>query len=234
MELGSSHPTGGVPQVSPDYPADFHRSLAGGARRSAEVIVPLVQRLVAAESVVDVGCGVGSWLSVFRECGARRILGIDAGLDADELVIPVDQFLNRDVSEPLRLSETFDLAISLEVAEHLPATNADTLVSSLVQLAPAVLFSAAIPFQGGYNHLNEQWPEYWVERFQRHGLAVIDAIRKEIWLDERVEWWYAQNTLLFATREALEHHPSLRFELDRTEPRRLALVHPRNYARCWS
>jgi SAM-dependent methyltransferase len=216
------------------YPPDYHRALADGARRSAEVIVPLVRRLVAVESVVDVGCGLGGWLAEFQRLGAEDILGIDGdGIDPRELLIPPERFLRRDLTRPVELDRTFDLAVSLEVAEHLPAECADSFVASLTRLAPVVLFSAAVPFQGGLHHLNEQWPEYWAERFRSHGFAAIDAIRPAVWQDDRVEWWYAQNILLFARDEALTSQPALREAWERTGPRVLPLVHPRNYLRCW-
>src|SRR5204862_2903390 len=94
---------------------------------------------------------------------------------------------------------------------------------------PVVLFSAAIPFQGGVGHVNEQWPEYWVEHFARHGYTVIDGVRKAVWQHPDVEWYYAQNLLMFARRDFLERWPALRAESERTVASQLALVHPRTY-----
>jgi hypothetical protein len=62
---------------------------------------------------------------------------------------------------------TFDLAICLEVAEHLPPEAAEGFIDSLTRLAPVVLFSAAITFQVGNQHLNGQWPDYWATLFRR-------------------------------------------------------------------
>lgn len=60
-----------------------------------------------------------------------------------------------DVGAPIELHRRFDLVLCLEVAEHLPASAADTLVRSLTGLGNVIAFSAAIPFQGGANHVNE-------------------------------------------------------------------------------
>ena len=152
--------------MSQPYTADFFADHRDGARRSARVVVPLVLELVRARSVVDVGCGDGTWLSVFREHGVEDVRGIDGDyVDRAELQIPRERFHPHDLTRPLELGHTFDLAVSLEVAEHLPPESADDFVTSLTRHAPIVLFSAAAPYQGGQNHVNEQWPAYWAARF---------------------------------------------------------------------
>jgi hypothetical protein len=103
------------------------------------------------------------------------------------------------------------------------------LVDSLVHHAPVVLFSAAVPFQGGEGHVNEQWPQYWASLFHERGFRVVDCLRREIWSHPAVNWWYAQNLLLFVEAEHLQRHPRLLAEHARTSVRQLALVHPRSY-----
>jgi len=167
---------------------------------------------------------------VFRELGVSDVLGMDGNwVNATQLAIPEDRFLAVDACRPLPVDRRFDLALSLEVAEHLPGDCAATFVGSLTRLAPVVLFSAAVPFQGGTGHINEQWPEYWVEQFGQRGYVVIDCIRKAIWQDADVEWYYAQNTLLFAERTLAERSPALRQERARAVTSQLSLVHPRMY-----
>jgi hypothetical protein len=92
-----------------------------------------------------------------------------------------------------------------------------------------ILFSAAIPFQGGTNHVNEQWPEYWVKHFQDRNYVVIDCLRKQIWQNDNVEWWYAQNILIFVQREHLARHPRLQRECENTADNPMPLVHPKKY-----
>lgn len=217
-------PRGGAHPYDRSFFADHHP----GAYSSAKEVVPHVLELVRPESVIDVGCGVGSWLAVFREHGIRDVLGVDgAYVDLDLLQIPREQFLAHDLSQPLKLSRPFDLALALEVAEHLPADCAASLVSCLAELAPVVLFSAAVPFQGGRNHMNEQWPAYWVRLFEQHGYVVLDCLRHKVWDNGRVDWWYSQNLLLFCTPEMLERHASLRRERSTPASAPLNLVHPR-------
>lgn len=216
--------------VSESYTKSFYEQLRPGATRSAEAIVPLVLGLTQARTVVDIGCGDGSWLSVFQKLGVDDILGIDGDyVTRDLLQIPQDRFRAVDLTKPFSLGRVFDLAISLEVAEHLPADCASVFVKSLTRQAPLVLFSAAIPMQGGNHHINEQWPDKWAELFREHGYLPVDCVRKRVWQNDSIEWWYAQNTLLFAKACSLESNAALRAEFEKTNPNQLCLVHPRQY-----
>ncbi|MBD1827726.1 glycosyltransferase [Microcoleus vaginatus GB1-A2] len=215
------------------YTKNFYELIGEGTRSSAKEIVPLLLELMqpaVPQSVVDVGCGTGSWLAAFQKLGIADCLGIDGDyVDRTILQIPLNQFQSADLKQPLQINRKFDLAISLEVAEHLPATCAENFVNSLTQLAPVILFSAAIPFQGGVEHVNEQWPQYWVYYFQKNGYAVIDCLRKKIWNNDKVEPWYAQNILIFAKQECLSKYPRLVNEYQNIDLNQLAIVHPKIY-----
>ena len=212
------------------YTKEFYNSHKYGTRRSAEVIVPLVLTLVKPQSVIDVGCGVGTWLSVFKKFGIEDIFGIDGEhLDRSLLEIASEHFLPLDLTQPIQIDRQFDLVVSLEVAEHLPHSCAENFIKSLTTLGPVILFSAAIPHQGGTHHVNEQWPEYWAKYFQTRGYAVIDCIRNKIWSNNKVEYWYAQNTLLFVRMDYLENNAMLKREYQNTNPASLSKVHPNKY-----
>lgn len=201
-------------------------------RQSAEAILPHVLELVSPTSIVDIGCGLGTWLAVAREHGVERVLGVDGDyVDRQALEIPGECFVSWDLRRRLRLDETFDLALSLEVAEHLPPENARTLVGDLAELAPVVFFSAAVPFQGGTGHLNEQWPDYWASLFSELDYVAVDCVRRLFWRDERVRYFYAQNALLYVDRARLADYPELLHEAedDGSGPP-LPLVHPRLYS----
>jgi SAM-dependent methyltransferase len=211
------------------YTSDYYQALRAGARRSAQQVVPLVIELVAPASIIDVGCGEGTWLSVFREHGVTDVCGVDGEyVDRQRLEIPVSCFLARDLTQPLQLNRCYDLAMSLEVAEHLPSQCSELFVESLVRLAPIVLFSAAAPYQGGAQHVNEQWPAYWADRFARHDYLPVDCLRRILWSRDNVEWWYAQNLFLYVARAALNAIPHLLRE-HQACPMALPLVHPRRY-----
>jgi SAM-dependent methyltransferase len=216
------------PSAPNGYDSHFFKALHPGGRQSAQVMVPLVLEWCHPSSVVDVGCGDGTWLSVFQEQGVQDILGIDGEyVNQSELQIPDASFMAADLQEALTLDRTFDLVVSLEVAEHLFALYADRFVESLVKLGDVVLFSAAIPHQGGTHHVNERWPAYWVERFEQQGYVAIDALRKLIWDYPQVEPWYAQNCLIFVKGDRLADYPVLQAQVTSQTP--LALVHPKIY-----
>jgi SAM-dependent methyltransferase len=179
------------------YGKDYFAWQKDGATASAEVVLPLVLGLTAPASVIDVGCGTGAWLRFILDHGVADVLGVDGG--AGDLVIPSDRFRRVDLEQPLRDDRRFDLAICLEVAEHLSPERGPSLVKDLCSLADVVLFSAAVPGQGlpdSDEHINERWQSYWASLFSEAGHATVDAIRPAIWDDHRVAWWYRQNAFL--------------------------------------
>ena len=194
----------------PSYSAAFYRDLDRTASPSSARVVPLVLDLVGARSAVDVGCGDGSWLAAFSDAGVVEVLGLDGPWIAPNLLkIATRDFRRTKLEDPIRIERRFDLAMSVEVAEHLPPERAAGFVADLCALAPVVLFSAAIPGQGGEHHVNEQWPSYWSRLFAGHGYRASDVLRPAIWDDEQVAWWYRQNLVLFASADACARHPKL-------------------------
>ncbi|HEY5011749.1 MAG TPA: methyltransferase domain-containing protein [Acidimicrobiia bacterium] len=229
MSGGTERPS----ELGSTYDDHFYADLDAEVRGSAETVVPIVVDLLHPASVLDVGCGRGTWLHVFAQCGVGEILGLDGPhIAAADLEIPPDAFVGRDLTQPFDLGRRFDLVVSLEVAEHLPPHSAAAFVASLVAHAPAVLFSAAVPFQGGAGHVNERWPSYWAELFAAHGFDPVDVVRPAVWADERVAFWYAQNTLLYVARShagadlVRERSATVRGPLDLVHP----LLHERDHA----
>lgn len=184
------------------YNKAFYDTIRPGTQASAAVVAPLLLTKLKMKSatvlnVIDVGCGEGWWAQAFADLG-HEVIGMDGGYVRDS---PLgERFLPHDIAHPLpvHLARRFDLAVCLEVAEHLPESRAASFVAELCGLAPVVLFSAAIPGQGGTGHINEQWPAYWLSHFEANGYAVSGALRWDIWDDDRVENWYRQNLLVAA------------------------------------
>jgi SAM-dependent methyltransferase len=207
---------------------DLHEQ---GARASARAAIPEVFHFVHPASVVDVGCGVGQWLVEFKAAGVNDYLGIDGDyVNRQRLLIEPERFLPKDLSQPLAIDRRFDLAVSLEVAEHLPESSAADFVASLVRLAPVVLFSAAIPYQWGDGHVNEQWPEYWREKFLQCGYVVADCLRRRLWDKADVKHWYCQNLFFYVDRTRINEYPQLARVVRREgEGPPLSLVHPTQY-----
>jgi SAM-dependent methyltransferase len=166
--------------------------------KAAREVVPFVLELLGSKSVVDVGCGIGTWLKVFEENGISAILGID-GSYVDKSLLKIDKhnFVDFDLEKVYHTDRKFDLAISLEVAEHLSIDSSDVFVKTITNLSDTVIFSAAIPEQGGQNHINEQEPKYWIEKFEKEGYQLFDVLRPIFWDNQNVDSWYRQNMLLF-------------------------------------
>ncbi len=197
---------------------------------SARAVVPFVTRLLSPRSVADIGCGRGLWLKAFEEAGVMDSDGYDgAYVEESILAFPQERFHVADLEKPISLKKRYDLAVCLEVAEHLPPSAADTLVGTLTSAAPVVLFSAAIPLQGGSHHINEQWPAYWEEKFRARGYVPVDALRRHIWDNKDVSFFYAQNILIYAKESELARYPLLQEERDRGHGQALPLVHPHMY-----
>jgi SAM-dependent methyltransferase len=206
-------------QTSTVYTPAFFDSLTEGTRESARTVIPAVIELLQPASVLDVGCGTGTWLSEWRRAGLTDITGIDGDyVDRAALQLTADQFVPADLRKPFSLGRKFDLVQSFEVAEHLEEPYADAFVQSLTEHGETILFSAAVPGQGGTHHVNEQWPSYWAEKFAKAGYTAYDVIRPRFWTDPRVVWWYKQNILLFARGRELDG-----------EATTLDVVHPEMY-----
>jgi len=212
------------------YDKEYFKEIRRGAESASPKLVSEVLKILSPHSVVDVGCGMGTWLAEFRKQGITEVLGIDGDyVDAKHLAIDPSFFIVRDLRRPFALARKFDLAISLEVAEHLPPEGAEDFVKELARLAPVVLFSAAAPFQRGDGHVNEQWPGYWARLFVGLNYRALDCIRPRIWMDEQIAYWYRQNTILYVHADFLETHSELRNMAERLGPTVLPLVHPEVY-----
>ena len=201
-----------------------------GSLRSAEVIVPTVLELVDPKSVIDIGCGVGTWLSVYRKHGVEEIQGVDGDyINRDLLMIDATDFRAHDLATPVVTGKRYDLVQSLEVAEHIDEEFAQRFVTSLTGLGDVVLFSAAVPFQLGVGHVNEQYADYWIELFAERDYVPIDAIRPGVWNNQAVEICYRQNIFLFVNATSMAGNQKLRDAQMHTRPGQLSLVHPDLY-----
>ena len=164
---------------------------------AAEEVLPILFEKHQPASVLDVGCGLGNWAATAKKIGVSNVIGIDGEyVNRSLLKIQESEFVGIDLRKKFDLKKKFDLVICLEVAEHLPKESADTFIESLVNHSDVILFSAALPGQGGQFHINEQWPSYWQQIFERHKYQMIDFFRKKIWNNSKIDPWYRQNMFL--------------------------------------
>lgn len=180
------------------YDEDFFQSKLNLSKYTSEIFYKILREQIGdIRSTLDIGCGTGSWLKNFHRFGVNDILGIDNYVDLNFLEIPKDKFKRADLSKPLELKRKFDVILCLEVAEHIPAIASNNLINSLVKHSDYIVFSAAIPGQGGCNHVNEQWQEYWVRKFASNNFTMLDCFRPKLWNDDKIPFWFKQNTFLY-------------------------------------
>jgi SAM-dependent methyltransferase len=213
--------------LSEYYNTQFYSGQIDGSVRSAEVILPLLYKLYQPLSVIDIGCGLGDWLATAESLGSLKLRGLDGNwVKKEQLLSKNIDFTSVDFQKTVEIEEKYDLCISVEVAEHLPATHAQIFVDTLCKCSDVVLFSAAIKEQGGTNHINEQWQSYWISLFDSNDYDCLDIFRQGIWKNEEVEWWYRQNIFLFVLRTSdlsnLKNSTSMAAPI-------ADIVHPENY-----
>lgn len=162
-------------------------------------IVPYIMATINPKSVIDIGCGTGTFLKVFKDYGVSNIMGIDGIWCNRDLLyqnIEEHEFQVRDMEKSLNINQKYELVVCLEVAEHLTHHRAESFVADLTLISDVILFSAAIPNQGGDHHYNEQWLTYWREKFERNDFEVRDILRPKFWNNPKIYWWYKQNMVL--------------------------------------
>jgi SAM-dependent methyltransferase len=203
------------------YPAGFYENRRAHTSYAARCLLGALPAELPRTSVADIGCGTGTWLAAALSMDSQSAFGIEGDWVTNSMLDdPRIDFRPHDLEQRFT-GPRVDFAISLEVAEHLSPERAESFVADLVALAPAILFSAAIPGQGGVGHRNERWHSYWAELFSAKGYTAHDIIRPIVWADDAIPAWYRQNAILYlddASRRALALTPADPTELDRVHP----------------
>ena len=208
------------------YPSDFYANRRQHTLHAARRILRALPNALPMRHLADVGCGTGTFLAAALELGTAKVFGIEGDWVTPAMLDdPRIAFEARNLEQPFDGPQV-DLVLSLEVAEHLSPARAEGFVKDLVAMAPAVLFSAAIPGQGGVGHVNEQWQSYWANLFAAQGYRAHDVVRLRIWTDEAVPAWYRQNIVLYLRPDIGDA-----LNLTPTEPALLDTVHPAFWAR---
>jgi len=211
--------------IPKDYNDNFHEVHFQNSINSAKEVIPLFLSYYKPKTVLDVGCGLGTWLSIFEQ-NSCDVFGVDGDyINTKDLVIDINKFKAYDLNKKFSLEKKFDLAISLEVAEHILPENAKTFINSLCLHSDIVLFSAAIPGQEGTLHYNEQYNQYWIDLFSNNDYECIDFLRHKIWNNDEISWWYRQNILIFIKKSKI-NNPLYKSIIDKKIEDQNSYVHP--------
>lgn len=213
------------------YPGQWHQVYGDKTGTSARAILPPLIERFGVRSLVEVGCGNAHWTQAGIDTGVADYAVVDGPWnDRDQLLVDRSRFLEADLRRPLQLGRRFDLALCLEVAEHVPHESADVVVRSLCALSDVILFGAAIPFQGGYGHINEQWPSWWREKFEREGYRPYDLVRPQHWNDSAIHYWYRQNAFVYVSEANVAATAAAGGLAAVAPPVLFDAVHPEKYA----
>lgn len=191
----------------------------------------LIDSGVEINSAIDIGGGLGVWLRALKDLNHANILVLD-GSDVDRSkFLCANEFRKCDLSNYdmsgiiQKVHGRFDIAVTIEVAEHLDEICAEAFIDNLCTAADIVLFSAAIKCQGGNHHVNEQMQSYWADKFLQRGYKPLDCIRKTFWNDSDIDFLIKQNCILYVKNSRYEELS------DKLKPSDLPLdiVHPELY-----
>jgi SAM-dependent methyltransferase len=193
---------------------------------AAEQVLPVLFEIYKPKSIIDVGCGLGNWIQVAKKISGAKIIGVDGDyVNRSLLKIEENEFVEKDLTKVFDLNQKFDLAICLEVAEHLPESSAEGFIKSITNHSDVIMFSAALPGQGGQNHINEQWPSYWQDHFANCGFEMIDFFRFKIWNNPKIEYWYKQNLFLVVRKGHALSKNETQSAYSLVHPELLELIH---------
>jgi 2-polyprenyl-3-methyl-5-hydroxy-6-metoxy-1,4-benzoquinol methylase len=213
------------------YNEQFYDAQAQRSYESARKILRIVFETYRPKTMVDFGCGYGTWLSAARDMGVKKVVGFDGDWVSKEDLYSADIDFNvADLEKKIKVKDKFDMAISLEVAEHLRPESAEIFIKSICNASDVILFGAAIEDQNGTNHINTQWQSYWVDLFKKQGYQCYDIVRSQVWNSKNVEFWYKQNTFLFINNNSKELKKDI-FDDKNYKMLQYNIVHPDHYKR---
>jgi glycosyltransferase involved in cell wall biosynthesis len=161
------------------------------AKRLAEWIAENIKP----ETVLDVGCGPGTYVNAMRECGIEAI-----GIDNDPRIIGKDYLKHESLFDT---EEKSGLAVCLEVAEHIDPELSESVAKSVAEtVLPGgiLIWSAAHPGQGGTGHINCQPKEFWHGLLQSNGLARDRELENQMISHISNGYhmgWFIQNAMIF-------------------------------------
>lgn len=174
------------------------------------------------KSILEFGCGDGNLTRVLQKEGIS-ITALDGFSQPDFSKFRNISFHKLDLNNVETVNnfiktngKKYDLAICMEVAEHLKPEVSENLIEWLASSADRVIFSASVTMQGGEGHINCRNRLFWNDLFEKKSFFLNDVIRKSIRKFPDVGIWYRLNTLVYEKKPeglTLEDYKSLTYNL---------------------
>ena len=126
-------------------------------------------------SSIDWGCGCGFILEKLLGHGISDLIGIEGSAEVKPFIPESlkDKIIIADAL--LYQSGVYDLAISIEVAEHLKKEDSAKFVNTVCSSSSTwIWWSAAQIGQAGTGHINCQSLSFWIDVFKEVGLFEVD------------------------------------------------------------
>jgi len=188
------------------YDKDFFLSNQEEGLKIYEWFVPLLHNIFKFQSIVDFGCATGSSLFYALKQGVSDVLGIEGSPEAfSNLLIDKKYIIQHDLREPLKVDRKYDIALSIEVAEHINKKYTDIYLESMCNSSDLIIFTGATPNQGGKCHINEQSHEWWIQKFREHSFGLDEKmtgllkrkIKENIKAGKFTAFWLVPNIMVF-------------------------------------
>ncbi len=155
-------------------------------------------------SVLDLGCGVGSYLEGFLNAGCKNLLGIELSFSDVEKYIVEDirsHIIEGDVTTSLNLNRKFDCVISFEVGEHIAPYGTEKFIDNLILCSDRyIILTAAPPGQRGTGHINLRSKDFWIESIVSKGFLYREDLVEKYrvkWKEFNVEKYILNNLMVF-------------------------------------
>jgi len=156
------------------------------------------------DSILDLGCGVGSYIEGALLAGCKKVLGIELNFDNakeyfTDLICPY--IISGDVTINLKLQCKFDCVISFEVGEHIEPDGTQGFINNLTSYTNKyIIFTAASPGQRGTGHINLLDKNIWIESVVKKGFVyrgdLVDKCKID-WKEFNVESYIIKNLMIF-------------------------------------
>ena len=193
------------------YSTDFYQSVTSRAVIASEVALGTILKNFVAQSVIDIGAGDGVWTSTALSIGnPTRLTVVDLPGSTFKLLQKVDKSIKKITlnfeNDMLKNGEPYDLGICVEVIEHISTGRALLLLDWISVNCCTVMFSGAIPGQGGTHHINEQNQSYWLNVMMARGFIPIDNIRPQLYRNGKIPQYYRNNIFFFINSRFIHEH----------------------------